>query len=261
MVYVTNRQGKALMPTDRYGKVRRLLKSGLAHVVRRIPFTIQLDYDTTEITQPITLGIDAGSKIIGVCTTTNKKELYAANVELRNDIVDKLSTRREQRRTRRNRLRYRKARFDNRVSSKQKGWIAPSVENKIQTHLTVVMNAYKILPISRIVVETASFDIQKIKNPNIEGEDYQNGDQKGFWNIREYVLWRDGHTCQHCHGKSGDKILNVHHLESRKTGGNSPSNLITLCETCHKAYHRGKFELKVKRAASFRDAAFMGIMR
>ena len=261
MVYVINKQGKALMPTDRYGKVRRLLKSGLAHVVRRIPFTIQLDYDTTEITQPITLGIDAGSKFIGVCATTNKKELYAANVELRNDIVDKLSTRREQRRTRRNRLRYRKTRFNNRVSSKHKGWIAPSVENKIQTHLTVVKNAYKILPISRIVVETASFDIQKIKNPNAEGEDYQNGEQKGFWNIREYVLWRDGHTCQHCHGKSGDKILNVHHLESRKTGGNSPSNLITLCETCHKDYHNGKFELKVKRGASFRDAAFMGIMR
>ena len=261
MVYVINKQGKALMPTDRYGKVRRLLKSGLAHVVRRIPFTIQLDYDTTEITQPITLGIDAGSKFIGVCATTDKKELYAANVELRNDIVDKLSTRREQRRTRRSRLRYRKARFNNRVSSKHKGWMAPSVENKIQTHITVVRNAYRILPISKIAVETASFDIQKIKNPNIEGEDYQDGEQKGFWNIREYVLRRDGHICQHCHGKSGDKILNVHHLESRKTGGNSPGNLITLCETCHKAYHRGKFELKVKRGTSFRDAAFMGIMR
>ena len=261
MVYVINKQGKALMPTDRHGKVRRLLKSGLAHVVHRIPFTIQLDYDTTEITQPITLGIDAGSKFIGVCATTDKKELYAANVELRNDIVNKLSTRREQRRTRRSRLRYRKARFNNRVLSKKNGWMAPSVENKIQTHITVVKSAYKILPISRIVVETASFDIQKIKKPNIEGEDYQDGEQKGFWNIREYVLWRDGHTCQHCHGKSGDKILNVHHLESRKTGGNSPSNLITLCETCHKDYHNGKFELKVKRGVSFRDAAFMGIMR
>ena len=139
--------------------------------------------------------------------------------------------------------------------------MAQSIENKIQTHLTVVRNAYKILPISKIVVETASFDIQKIKNPNVDGEDYQNGEQMGFWNIREYVLWRDGHTCQHCHGKSGDKILNVHHLESRKTGGNSPSNLITLCETCHKAYHRGKFELNMKRGTSLRDAAFMGIMR
>lgn len=249
------------MPTERFGKVRRMLKNSLAHVVRRIPFTIQLDYDTTDFTQPITLGIDAGNKHIGVSATTTEKELYAADVELRNDIVDKLSTRREQRRTRRSRLRHRKPRSDNRVSSKNKGWLAPSIENKIHTHMSVVKNVCKILPVSNIVVETASFDMQKINHPDIQGEEYQQGEQLGFWNVREFVLWRDGLVCQHCHGKSKDPVLNVHHLESRKTGGDAPSNLITLCETCHKAYHRGKFELKIKRGKPLRDAAFMGIMR
>ena len=249
------------MPTERFGKVRRLLKNSLAHVVCRIPFTIQLDYDTTDYTQPVSLGVDAGSKHIGILATTSEKELYAADVELRNDIVDKLSTRREQRRTRRSRLRYRKARFNNRVSSKRKGWLAPSVENKIQTHLTVVEKIHKFLPITNIVVETAAFDIQKINNPSISGSEYQQGEQLDFFNVREYVLFRDNHTCQHCKGKSKDKVLNVHHIESRKTGGDSPNNLITLCETCHKAYHRGEFELNVKRGKSFRDAAFMGIMR
>lgn len=249
------------MPTERFGKVRRRLKNSLAHVVCRIPFTIQLDYEPTDFTQPITLGIDAGSKHIGVSATTTEKELYAADVELRNDIVDKLSTRRELRRTRRSRLRHRKPRFDNRVSSKNKGWLAPSVENKIHTHMSAVKNACKILPVSNIVLETASFDMQKIKHTDIQGEEYQQGEQLGFWNVREYVLWRDGHVCQHCHGKSKDPVLNVHHLESRKTGGDAPSNLITLCETCHKAYHRGKFELKIKRGKPLRDAAFMGIMR
>lgn len=261
MVYVINKQGQALMPTERFGKVRRLLKNSLAHVVCRIPFTIQLDYDTTDYTQPVSLGVDAGSKHIGISATTSEKEMYAADVELRNDIVDKLSTRREQRRTRRSRLRYRKARFNNRVSSKRKGWLAPSVENKIQTHLTVVEKIHKFLPITNIVVETASFDIQKINNPSISGVEYQQGEQLDFFNVREYVLFRDNHTCQHCKGKSKDKVLNVHHIESRKTGGDSPNNLITLCETCHKAYHRGEFELNVKRGKSFRDAAFMGIMR
>ena len=261
MVYVISKQGTPLMPTERFGKVRRILKNSLAHVVRRIPFTIQLDYDTTDFTQPITLGIDAGSKHIGVSATTTEKELYAADVELRNDIVDKLSTRREQRRTRRSRLRHRKPRFDNRVSSKKNGCLAPSVENKVHTHMSVVKNVCKILPVSNIVVETASFDMQKIKHLDIQGEEYQQGEQFGFWNVREYVLWRDGHVCQHCHGKSKDPVLNVHHLESRKTGGDAPSNLITLCETCHKAYHRGKFELKIKRGKPLRDAAFMGIMR
>ena len=79
--------------------------------------------------------------------------------------------------------------------------------------------------------------------------------------MREYVLARDGHKCQHCRGKSKDPILNVHHIESRKTGGNAPNNLITLCETCHKDYHMGKFDLKIKRGASLRDAAVMNIMR
>ena len=119
----------------------------------------------------------------------------------------------------------------------------------------------RLLPVTKIAIETASFDVRKIKNPTIEGTGYQQGDQLGFWNVREYVLFRDGHVCQHCHGRSRDKILNVHHLESRKTGGDAPNNLITLCETCHKAYHAGKIKLKVKRGQSFRAEAFMGIMR
>ena len=261
MVYVINKEGQALMPTERFGKVRRLLKNNLAHVVCRIPFTIQLDYETTNFIQPISLGVDAGSKYIGISATTSKKELYAADVELRNDIVEKLSTRKEQRRTRRYRLRYRKARFNNRISSKRKGWLAPSIENKIQTHLTVIEKIHKFLPITNIVVETASFDIQKIKNPNISSNEYQQGEQLSFFNVREYVLFRDKHTCQHCKGRSKDNVLNIHHIESRKVGGNAPNNLITLCETCHKKYHKGEIQLKLKRGKTFRDAAFMGIMR
>lgn len=261
MVYVINKEGQALMPTERFGKVRRLLKNNLVHVVCRIPFTIQLDYETTNFVQPISLGVDAGSKYIGISATTSKKELYAADVELRNDIVEKLSTRREQRRTRRYRLRYRKARFNNRISSKRKGWLAPSIENKIQTHLTVIEKIHKFLPITNIVVETASFDIQKIKNPSISSKEYQQGEQFDFFNVREYVLFRDKHTYQYCKGKSKDNVLNVHHIESRKTGGNAPNNLITLCETCHKKYHKGEIQLKLKRGKTFRDAAFMGIMR
>lgn len=261
MVYVINKEGQALMPTERFGKVRRLLKNGLAHVVCRIPFTIQLDYETTNFVQSISLGVDAGSKYIGISATTSEKELYAADVELRNDIVEKLSTRREQRRTRRYRLRYRKARFNNKISSKRKGWLAPSIENKIQTHLTVIEKIHKFLPITNIVVETASFDIQKIKNPGISSKEYQQGEQLDFFNVREYVLFRDKHTCQYCKGKSKDNVLNVHHIESRKIGGNAPNNLITLCETCHKKYHKGEIQLKLKRGKTFRDAAFMGIMR
>ena len=262
MVYVLNIEGKPLMPCKE-AKARKLLKENKAKIYKKEPFTIQLLFICENQTQDITLGVDAGSKHIGLSATTKEKELYAADVELRNDIVDLLSTRRQNRRTRRNRLRYRKPRFNNRVHSKKNGWLAPSVEQKIQTHFKVVEDIHKLLPITKIVVETASFDIQKIKNPEIHNEEYQQGEQLGFWNVREYVLFRDNHTCQCCKGKSKDKVLNVHHIESRKTGGNTPNNLITLCETCHKGYHNGTVELPktIKRGMSFKDATFMGIMR
>ena len=260
MIYVRSKDGKALMPSERGGRIGYLLRHGKAHVVSRVPFVVQLDYESTTYTQEVSLGIDAGSKHIGVSASSEKKELLAAQVELRNDVVNLLSTRRELRRTRRNRkTRYRKVRFDNR--KKKDGWLAPSIEQKVESHLKVIRLFHKLFPITKTTIEVAQFDAQKIKNPDIKGEEYQQGEQMGFWNVREYVLARDGHKCIHCKGKSRDPILNVHHLESRKTGGNSPSNLVTLCETCHKAYHRGEFDLKIKRGTALRDAAVMNIMR
>lgn len=261
LVYVLNKHGDPLMPC-RPQRARKLLKSGKARVVKKVPFTIQLIYGASGYRQDVSLGIDAGSKHIGVSATTDDKVLFEADVEVRNDIVGLMASRREARRSRRGRkTRYRKARFKNR--KKHEGWLAPSITNKIQTHLKIIEMLHKLLPIKNIIVETASFDIQRIKNPTISGKEYQQGEQLGFWNVREYVLFRDGHTCQCCKGKSKDKILNVHHIESRKTGGNAPNNLITLCETCHTGYHKGVVQLpkNIKRGMKFADATFMGIMR
>lgn len=260
MVYVISHTGAALMPTERHGKVRRLLRDGLAHVVNREPFTIQLDYESTEFIQPITLGVDAGTCHVGLSATTESKELFTAEVVLRRDVVSLISTRKEMRRTRRNRTtRYRASRFNNR--KRCEGWIAPSVEQSVNSHIALIRKAHSLLPIKKIVIEVAQFDTQLLKNPQIENMDYQHGEQMGFWNVREYVLFRDNHACQHCKGKSKDPILNVHHIESRKTGGNAPNNLITLCETCHTAYHKGQIDLNIKRGKSLRDAAMMSIMR
>ncbi len=260
LVYVLNKEGRPLMPCSPR-KARLLLKNNKAKVISKSPLTIQLLYGSSGYKQEINLGVDAGSKTIGLSATTEKKELFSAEVELRNNIVNLLSNRRQYRKARRSRTkRHRKPRFLNRVKSKHKGWLAPSVENKIQTHLKVIDKIHKILPITKIIVEVASFDIQKIKNPDIQGKEYQNGEQSNFGNIREYILFRDGHKCQ---GKKDctNKILNVHHIESRKTGGSAPNNLITLCIQCHKEYHKGKLKLNLKRGKSFKNEAFMGIMR
>ena len=73
MVFVLSIEGKPLMPTKRHGKVRRLLKQGLAKVVKAKPFTIQLLCKTTTYTQNITLGIDSGYNYIGFSAVTEKE--------------------------------------------------------------------------------------------------------------------------------------------------------------------------------------------
>ena len=269
MVYVLDINGQPLMPTARHGKLRRLLNSHLAKVVKRCPFTIQLLYQSTKEIQPVSLGVDAGSKHIGLAATTEQKVLYQEELTPRNDVVKLLSAKRACRHSRRNRkTRYRKPRFNNRVHSKHKGWLAPSVEVKIQEHITAIKNICKILPASEIHVETAEFDLQRLKAMEEGktfpvGTDYQLGEQYDFYNTRQYVLHRDGYTCQCCGVHDKDVKLHVHHIESRQTGGNAPNNLITLCEHCHKAWHEGKIKLPKgkKRGKSHRDAAFMGIMR
>lgn len=259
-VYVINKHGNPLMPCSPR-KARILLKQKKAKVVKRTPFTIQLLYGSSGYKQPISLGVDAGTKHVGLSATTKNQVLLEAEVQLRTDIQELLATRRQFRRSRRNRnTRYRKARFLNR--KKPNGWLAPSIQHKVDSHIKLVKWVHSLLPITHITVEVAQFDTQKIKNPDIQGVAYQQGEQLGFWNVREYVLYRDGHTCQWCKGKSKDPVLNVHHIESRKTGGDSPSNLITLCKTCHDMIHREGLEHEIQRRfSSLKDASHMTVMR
>lgn len=268
-VYVLNMHGHPLMPcTPR--KARLLLDAGQAAVVKRTPFTIRLLNGSSGYKQKTVLGIDAGSKTIGISAATEQEELFAAEGKPRNDVVSLLSDRRALRRSRRNRTtRYRAARFDNRVHSKHRGWLAPSVEVKIQEHITAIKRACAILPISELVLETAEFDLQLIKavedgKPVPAGEDYQKGEMKGFYNVRQYVFHRDGYTCQCCGAHGKDVKLHAHHLETRKTGGNAPDNLIAICDLCHAKHHSGAIDvakLSKRRRKSTRDATFMGIMR
>src|SRR6266581_8433178 len=259
-VYVINQHRQPLMPcTPR--KARLLLKAGQAKVVHAVPFTLQLLHGSSGYRQEVELGVDAGTRHIGISATTEQEVLFEAEVHPRTDIGARLATRRQYRRARRSRkTRYRPARYANR--KKPKGWLAPSVGHQVASHLTAMRLVHAILPVSRTTIEVAQFDMQKLNNPAIVGEEYQHGPQHDFWNTREYVLWRDEHRCQRCHGQSHDAILTVHHIESRKTGGDSPDNLITLCKTCHDLMHRTHQEHKIERkSSSFRDATQMGIIR
>lgn len=260
-VYVVNKNGKPLMPCSP-AKAKHLLKAGKAKVIRREPFTIKLLWDCEENVQEVVAGMDTGSKTIGCAAIVNGKVVYQSEVQLRVDISDKTTRRKMYRKARRQRkCRYRKPRWQNRGSSLRRGRLVPSVKSKINSHLREKSFVEAILPISRWKVETATFDIHKISNPDVKGVGYQEGRQKDFYNTKAYILYRDGYGCKSGQSRKHSKKLQVHHIISRSHGGtNSPDNLITLCEDCHNVLHAGEFILSGKKTNT-RHATEMGILK
>jgi len=165
------------MPTERHGKVRRMLKDGRAVMVRAKPFTIRLTYDTSFYAQNVTLGLDSGYSIVGFSAVSEGKELIAGECKLLDGQAERNKERHDNRRQRRSRKRYRAPRFDNR--RRAEGWLAPSIQHKLDSHIRLVNLIKSILPVTEVVVEVATFDVQAIKNPGIEGKEYQQGEQTG----------------------------------------------------------------------------------
>ena len=269
LVYVLKQNGQPFMPTERFGKVRRLLKEGKAKVVRREPFTIRLLYEPeTDVVQECYCGVDTGSKHVGVAVVGNDKVLYQSQTELRNDIKKKMDKRRGFRRSRRNRkTRYRKPRFLNRRNSIREDRLPPSVKHKVQSHIDEIEFCKKILPISDIILEVSQFDTALMKNPNLMNEKvrhwgYQKGFNYGYSSRREAILHRDNNTCQCC-GKKNCR-LEVHHIKFKSNGGtDDEENLITLCKECHDGVHDGTITLnkKPKKSKNLKYAAHMSIIR
>jgi len=263
-VPVINMHGEPLMPT-RPQKARKLLEQGKAKVVCRMPFTIQLNYATGETKQSVVLGVDAGYRKIGFSVVSEDRELLSGEVQLRNDVSKKLTERRMYRRNRRNRLWYRKSRFDNRVSSKKKGWLAPSIQHRLDSHIRLIEKIQKVLPISEIVVEVALFDAQKMQNPEIKGIEYQQGELQGY-EVKEYLLEKWGRKCAYC--KKTNIPLEVEHIVPKSRGGSDRvSNLTISCNKCNQkkgnktAEEFGYPEIQEKANKSLKATAFMNNVR
>ena len=272
VVYVLDVNGNPMMPTSRFGKVRRLLKDKKAKVIRRNPFTIKLLYKTeTHEGQDCTLGVDTGSSNIGTAVYSNGKILYTSQVEIRNDIKSKMDDRRGYRRSRRFRhTRYRKPRWLNRKNSNRKDRFSPTMMSKYQAHIREIEFVKSILPVSALVLETGTFDPHLLKmqtegKPFNKHWGYQKGPNYGFGNAKAACLNRDNYTCQCCKTKKG--TLHVHHIIYRSKGGSDEiENLITLCEYCHKNLHSGKlkdFEYKLHgiRKGTLKHATQMNSIR
>jgi 5-methylcytosine-specific restriction endonuclease McrA len=264
IVYVKSATGHPLMPTRRQNKVWYWLRKGLAHVVCREPLTIQLQFETTRYTQPVTVGVDTGSQVVGIAAVANEEVVLQAEVHLRTGITQKLDQRRQYRRNRRSRkTRYRPARFANR--RRNAGWLPPSLQSKAEATVKAVRWVATLLPVGQVNVEIGSFDTQQIQNPEITGEEYQHGELHGYL-VREYLLAKWQRTCVYC--SSQGIPLQIEHIVPKVRGGTDRvSNLALACKPCNRkkgSQTAGEFgypQVQAQAKISLKDAAHVSSMK
>lgn len=272
-VYVLDMDGNPMMPTKRFGKVRRMLKSGQAKVVSTVPFTIRLTYQTkTHVTQPVTVGIDPGRTNIGLAAVrSDGTDLYRAHCETRNKDIPKLMEKRRIHRqaSRRGERLARKrlakalgttakhllervlpgcdkplavkdiinteARFNNRI--RPEGWLTPTATQLLRAHLNLVRKIGKILPVTDIVLEINQFAFMELSDPEQKhfDIDFQHGALYGTGGLKNAVRMQQNDICLLC-GKQN--IEHFHHIVPRsRRGSNTIGNIAGLCKKCHALVH------------------------
>jgi 5-methylcytosine-specific restriction endonuclease McrA len=218
-------------------RARLLLDQGRARVARRFPFTIRLVDRKVEDSalQPVRIKLDPGSKATGIAVVRECQDGGAAVLALAElhhrgkQISEKLTARSAMRRRRRGNLRYRPARFNNRT--KRKGWLAPSLQHRVDTTLSWVTRLRRLVPVTGISQELVRFDMQLLENPEIAGVGYQQGTLAGY-ELREFLLNKWGRACAYC-GVTGVP-LQIEHIHPKARGGtNRESNLTLACECCN----------------------------
>lgn len=275
-VYVLDMDGKPLMPTRRYGKVRRMLKSGRAKVVCTTPFTIRLTYrPETRVLQPVTVGIDPGRTNIGLAAVrSDGTDLYRAHCETRNKkipglMADRRAYRQASRRGERlARKRLAKklgtttkhllerilpgcdgpvtvkdiinteARFNNR--QRPEGWLTPTATQLLRTHENLVRKVCKILPVTDVSLEINRFAFMELADPEHRphGADFQRGVLYGTGGLKDAVREQQSGLCLLC-GKR--EIEHFHHIVPRsRRGSNTIANIAGLCRQCHDLVHKSQ---------------------
>ena len=229
-IFVLDTNKKPLTPC-KPSIAHKLLTAGKAAVFRRFPFTIILKKVVTATIKSISLKLDPGSKTTGIALLEGEKVIFGAELTHRGQAIKaSLDSRRALRRGRRNRhTRYHQARFLNRT--RQKGWLAPSLQHRVETTLTWVNKLRRLAPISLIIQELVRFDLQQLENPEISGIEYQQGELQGY-EVREYLLNKWNRKCSYC--DTENVPLQVEHIHPKAKGGsNRISNLCLACEKCN----------------------------
>jgi len=283
IICILNKDGKPLMPTTHQGKIRRWLKSGIAIIKYHEPFfTIQLlEEQPNQYVQPLAAGFDTGYSFVGysIINKLTGKELIGGHLKLDCGITERLKEKNRYRRNRRSRMRFRKPGSNNEYATTTKDTLTPAPRHKIDKTEQLINRILEIFPIQEVNIELGKFDMAKMKNPNIKGEEYQQGEQYGFFNVREAVFYRDGHKCQNPNCPDRDKktgkitknqILEIHHIIFRgpeHNGSDSPTNLMSLCHKCHTPNNHQpkgflyKWMMEKKKMGQLKEATFMNIVK
>jgi 5-methylcytosine-specific restriction endonuclease McrA len=219
-------------------RARLLLTRGRARVHKVMPFTIRvvdLEAEDCEC-QSLRVKLDPGSQTTGIALVRETAENGVAVINLfelmhrGKQISEALTARRGHRRLRRSHLRYRAPRFLNRGNQKS-GWLAPSLQHRVDTTLAWVYRLARLAPVSSISTELVRFDMQALENPEIEGAQYQQGTLAGY-EVREYLLEKWGRTCAYCGTKNVP--LQIEHIHPKsKSGSDRISNLTLACQGCN----------------------------
>ena len=196
MVAVISSTNMRLMPTNAY-RARRLLKEEKAVIAKRRPFTIRLTERKTGAVQPVETCVDTGYVHIGTSVKSEKHEYLAVQTDTLKDEKERHTKCRMYRRQRRDRLRYRAPRFNNR--KRKEGWLAPSLRHKADIHLQELIRICEVFPVTSITLEMGQFDTQLLKalaegKPAPQGADYQHGERYATATLREAVFTRDGQS-------------------------------------------------------------------
>lgn len=281
MVYVLDINGTPLMPTTRYGKVRRMLNENKARVVKRNPFTIQLNYEPeSKCTDKIKLGVDTGRDTIGLSATYRNfrgngeyVEVYSEKADTRKDVQSLVEQRRQLRTERRRRNDKRKG------NPKKKGMKSNrKIKAAVTSHVyksEVISNIKKvcsILPIDEIVIRTKEVSVNQmdtlVYSKNLRNDEHPNRNIT-IGGLRKSVFTRDGHTCQWCQDNKKSDILFSRRIDdwfarpekskyrqrALATMHTSIGRNITLCEKCknkwdkvyNEYYDNGKINKKYKK--------------
>ena len=217
------RAGKAQFK-HRYGiRCIVLTRTNVPKVQQRSKLQLRIDPGARHTGMAITRDDPDGSRAVGLALVINHHG---------RTIKSAMTKRRQMRRGRRYRkARHRQPKFNNRT--RPAGWLPPSLLSRLQNTLTWVRRLSKILPITELHVETSVFDPQLLRDPEIQGIEYQQGPLYRT-NLRAAVLHRDGNKCVYCNRSGKRQRLELDHVVARSHGGpDRYDNLVAACRPCN----------------------------